>query len=97
MATDQETKAQRVAAIKNSPSYRQAHLDQDFMGRDELRPVRLQLELQKPELMQAELGVVSTIVVFGGTRILEKTDAERRAQSAREALAEDPESPDLQR
>ncbi len=97
MATDPETTAQRVADIKSSPSYRQAHLDQDFMGRDELRPVRLQLELQKPELMQAELGVVSTIVVFGGTRILEKTDAEQRAQAAREALAEDPESSDLQR
>lgn len=97
MATDQQTQSQRVAEIKRSPSYRQAHLDPDFMGRDELRGVRLQLELQKPELMQAELGVVSTIVVFGGTRIVEKAEANTHAERARKALAADPENPELQR
>ncbi len=97
MATDQDTRQQRVTDIKRSPSYRQAHLDPDFMGRPELRPVRLQLELQKPELMQSELGVVSTIVVFGGTKILEKPKADERALAARRALADNPEDPELQR
>ncbi len=97
MATYQDTKRERVSDIKRSPSYRQAHLDPDFMGRDELRPVRLQLELQKPELMQSELGVVSTIVVFGGTKILEKPEANERALAARRALADKPEDPALQR
>ena len=52
-----------------SPAYRLAFTDQDFMCRDELRPVRLQLELLKPEMMMSEYGVESTIVLFGGARI----------------------------
>jgi hypothetical protein len=49
------------------------------MCRDELRPVRLQLELLKPELMLDEQGIESTIVMFGGARIPEpaKKDAAR--------------------
>lgn len=52
-----------------SPSYRLAFDDPDFLMRDELRPVRLQLELMKPELIFQEQGVDSTVVVFGGARI----------------------------
>jgi uncharacterized protein (TIGR00730 family) len=54
-----------------APSYRLAFNDPDFLCRDELRPVRLQLELLKPEMMMAEYGVNSTIVLFGGARIPE--------------------------
>ena len=54
-----------------SPAYRLAFADPDFLCRDELRPVRLQLELLKPELMMAEYGVKSTVVLFGGARIPE--------------------------
>ena len=52
-----------------SPSYRLAYADTDFMLRDELRPVRLQLELLKPELLLQEENVTSTIVVFGSARV----------------------------
>lgn len=52
-----------------APAYRLAFTDEDFMCRDELRPVRLQLELLKPELMLDAEGVKSTIVLFGGARI----------------------------
>ncbi|MFK7834766.1 MAG: TIGR00730 family Rossman fold protein [Sulfitobacter sp.] len=52
-----------------APAYRLAFTDNDFMCRDELRPVRLQLELLKPELMLDAAGIVSTIVLFGGARI----------------------------
>ncbi len=52
-----------------SPSYRLAFNDPDFLYRDELRPVRLQLELLKPELLISEFGIESTIVLFGGARI----------------------------
>ena len=54
-----------------SPAYRLAYDDAEFLCRDELRPVRLQLELMKPELMMAEYGIESTIVLFGGARIPE--------------------------
>jgi uncharacterized protein (TIGR00730 family) len=52
-----------------SPSYRLAFADQDFLGHDELRPVRLQLELLKFEMLMEEHGIESTIVLFGGARI----------------------------
>ena len=52
-----------------SPSYRLAFADADFLLRDELRPVRLQLELLKTEMMMTEYGVESTVVLFGGARI----------------------------
>lgn len=49
-------------------SFRMAFTDTDFLLREELRPVRLQLELLKPELIQQEQGVDSTVVVFGSAR-----------------------------
>ncbi|SET21329.1 TIGR00730 family Rossman fold protein [Oceanicella actignis] len=52
-----------------SPSYRLAFQDLDFLKRDELRPVRLQLELLKIEMLLTEAGVESTVVLFGGARI----------------------------
>lgn len=54
-----------------SPSYRLAFADPDFLCRDELRPVRLQLELLKPEMLMSEYGIESTVVLFGGARIPE--------------------------
>jgi uncharacterized protein (TIGR00730 family) len=52
-----------------SPAFRLAFADPDFLGRDELRPVRLQLELLKPELSMGDLGITSTVVLFGGARV----------------------------
>ncbi|TPW20579.1 MAG: Rossmann fold nucleotide-binding protein [Elusimicrobia bacterium] len=55
--------------IMASPTYAKAYKDLDFLDREELRPIRLQLELLKPEMALAELDVRSTIVVFGSARI----------------------------
>ena len=52
-----------------APAYRLAFADADFLCRDELRPVRLQLELLKPEMLMSEYGIESTVVLFGGARI----------------------------
>lgn len=56
-------------AQTRAPAYRLAFNDNDFLCREELRPVRLQLELLKPQLMLDAEGVESTIVLFGGARI----------------------------
>ena len=65
-------------------AYRLAFADPDFLCREDLRPVRLQLELLKPELLMSEYGVESTIVLFGGARIPEpsKKDTARTASLA---------------
>ena len=54
-----------------SPSYRLAYTDTDFLCREELRPIRLQLELLKTEMILSERGIKSTVVMFGGARIPE--------------------------
>ena len=66
-------------------AYRLAFTDTDFLLREELRPVRVQLELLKPELVQREQGVESTIVIFGSARILAPEVAERELAAARAA------------
>jgi uncharacterized protein (TIGR00730 family) len=52
-----------------SPTHRLAFADPDFLAREELRPVRLQLELLKPQMTLDERGILSTVVMFGGARI----------------------------
>jgi len=69
-ATDAQTaEAVPVTPQTQAPSYRLAFADPDFLLREELRPVRLQLELLKPQLALDEAGITSTIVLFGGARI----------------------------
>ncbi len=56
-------------------AYRLAFDDPEFLCRDELRPVRLQLELLKPEMLMEEYGIESTVVLFGGARIRDPESA----------------------
>lgn len=79
-----------ASAQMDHPTYRLAFQDLDFLLREDLRPVRFQLELLKPELLLNEHGIGSTVVFYGSARIpapdqLEarrlaaQTDAERAA------------------
>jgi hypothetical protein len=54
--------------LMESPAYRIAYKDIAFLDEDEQRPIRLQIELQKPELRLREHNIRSTIVVFGSSR-----------------------------
>jgi uncharacterized protein (TIGR00730 family) len=73
----------------SSPSYRLAYDDQDFLMRDELRPIRLQLELLKPELTQLEHNIQSTVVIFGSARIPDKVTAEKTLRDLQSRLIDD--------
>jgi uncharacterized protein (TIGR00730 family) len=84
-------------AIERSPSYKVASEDVAFLNRDSLRPVRMQLELLKPEIALHEQNVRSTIVVFGGTQVVERRDAEQRLAAAQKALAQAPDNIILKR
>jgi hypothetical protein len=64
-------------------AYRLAFTDTAFLLREELRPVRMQLELLKAEMVQQEQGITSTIVIFGSARILPPDDAAARLADAR--------------
>lgn len=73
-------------------SYIPAYQDTEFLQRDELRPIRIGLELLKPELIQREEGVRSTIVVFGSARIKEPAVMRQALQKAEEEMARSPDS-----
>ena len=68
MALYTKDEIERMKALKNAPAYLRAYEDVEFLHREDLRPVRLQLELLKPELVLQEQGITSTVVVFGSTR-----------------------------
>ena len=79
---------ERLRAILDSPTYRLAYEDIDLLGQEELRPLRLQLELLKPERILHEQGIHSTVVVFGSARISDaETAAARRDTLERQTRA----------
>jgi uncharacterized protein (TIGR00730 family) len=71
-------------------SYRLAFIDEKFLLREDLRPVRMQLELLKPELILREERIVATIVIFGSARLLPHDVARQhlaRAESSADSAA----------
>ncbi len=88
--------AEQEAAAAQPPSryegpesaYRLAFADTEFLLREELRPVRMQLELLKPELIQQEQNIRSTVVIFGSARIQPPEVAQRSLEQA-QALDDD--------
>ena len=97
-ATEEDPEALRhVQAIVNSASYRRADQDIDFLARDGVRGVRLQIDYLKPELLLEEQEIHQTIVVFGSTRICEPAAARRKVEALRASLAADPSNKELGR
>lgn len=66
------------------PAYRLAFQDKDFLLRDDLRPVRFQLELLKPELLLDEQKIGSTFVFYGSARVPEPAKAEALLAAAKD-------------
>lgn len=85
-----------ISPAAESSSYIPADRDTGFLQRDELRPIRIGLELLKPELIQHEEGVRSTIVVFGSARLQEPDAAKHALHMAEEEAARSPGNPACQ-
>jgi len=73
-----------------SSSYKLAFQDNEFLLRDELRPVRLHLELLKPELIFQEHNIESTIVIFGSARIPDPEFAKKLVESLEKEAGKNP-------
>jgi len=80
-----------------SSSFIPAYADVEFLKRDTMRPVRFQLELLKPEILQQEQGIDSTVVVFGSTRIPEPAQARETRRLAEQAANAAPDDAALAR
>jgi len=85
----------KLERILQSPSYRRADEDVDFLNTDDTRGVRLQIDYLKAQVLLERHGIQHTIVVFGGTRIVEASAARQKAEQLRRALAERPGDPEL--
>lgn len=70
--------AECLRAIVESPTCRLAYEDTEPLGQDDLRPLRLQLELLKPERILRKQGVYSNVVVFGSARVTDEVAARAR-------------------
>ncbi len=88
---------QRVQTILNSPSYRPADTDTDFIAENDLRGVRLQIDYLKPELLLREHEIEHAIVVFGSTRLCEPAAALRKVQTLRASMSAEANNTDLAR
>ena len=86
-----------IQNLLSSSSYRQADQDIDFLNRDDVRSVRLQVDFLKTELLLKEHGIEHTIVVYGSTRIVEPAVAARRVHAFREALKHSPGNTELKK
>jgi uncharacterized protein (TIGR00730 family) len=64
------------------PAYRLAFQDNEFLLREDLRPVRFQLELMKAEMMLEEAGIGSTFVFYGSARIPDPERADLLVEAA---------------
>lgn len=71
----------------DDPAYRLAFQDLDFLLREDLRPVRFQLELLKPQLLLDEADIGSTFVFYGSARIPEPEKADALLKAASGAAA----------
>ena len=94
----EEAEASKKAADTpqtRSESYKLSYLDDKFILRDDLRPIRLQLELLKPELVQQELGIESTIIFFGSARTLDHETALKELEKVEEEVKERPDDKEL--
>ncbi len=91
-----EERARLIRILKGSAAYRVAYEDISFLNQDDLRPVRLQLELLKPETLLRLHNIRTTIVVFGSARTLPRDVAERQLESLTAKRDERKDDPDFE-
>lgn len=87
---------QSSAAPTEGPSYRLAFEDVEFLGKQDLRPLRLQLELLKPEWYLRQEEITSTIVVFGSARLLSPEIASKQLAELKAVVGKKPKNKALQ-
>ncbi len=94
---DPELVRKNLELIISSNNYQLAHEDRELLNSDEMRGVRMLLEINKPEKILEEQKILSTIIVFGGASLTDKSSINNRLELAKNSLTKDPSSSDLQR
>ena len=94
---DQELVSKNLELIISSSNYQLAHEDRELLNSDEMRGVRMLLEINKPEKILEEQNILSTIIVFGGASLSDKSSIDLRIELAKNSLTKDPSSSNLER
>ncbi len=94
---DQELVSKNLELIISSSNYQLAHEDKELLNSDEMRGVRMLLEINKPEKILEEQKILSTIIVFGGASLSDKSSIDLRIELAKNSLTKDPSSSNLER
>ena len=94
---DQELVSKNLELIISSSNYQLAHEDRELLNSDEMRGVRMLLEINKPEKILEEQKILSTIIVFGGASLSDKSSIDHRIELAKNSLTKDPSSSNLKR
>ena len=82
--------------IEHEHSYIKAYEDIQLLKQDVMRPVRMELEVMKPELYLQHHKIEETIVCFGSARVREEAEAQAKVKAAQEALDKNPQDKNLQ-
>ncbi|MBO6972000.1 MAG: LOG family protein [Prochlorococcus marinus CUG1431] len=90
-----ELVASNLEAILKSSTYKLAHEDIELLNTDEMRGVRMLLEITKPEQVIEKENIISTVIVFGGVHISEEIASKRRLDDAEKLLSSNPKSKSL--
>ena len=94
---NQELVSKNLELIISSNNYQLAHEDRELLNSDEMRGVRMLLEINKPEKILEEQNILSTIIVFGGASLSDKSSIDHRIELAKNSLTKDPSSSNLER
>ena len=94
---DQELVSKNLELIISSSNYQLAHEDRELLNSDEMRGVRMLLEINKPEKILEEQKILSTIIVFGGASLSDKSSIDHRIELAKNSLTKDTSSSNLER
>ena len=94
---DQELVSKNLELIISSSNYQLAHEDRKLLNSDEMRGVRMLLEINKPEKILEEQNILSTIIVFGGASLSDKSSIDHRIELVKNSLTKDPSSSNLDR
>ena len=83
--------------IMNSDTYKLAYEDIGLLNRNEMRGVRMLLEITKPDLILEQNKILSTIIIFGGASIAEESKTKEKIENKKKLIKKYPSSVLLKR
>ena len=88
----QTNNSKNLNLIINSDTYKLAYEDIGLLSRNEMRGVRMLLEITKPDLILEENKILSTIIIFGGANLTQRSKTKEKIAYTKKLIKKDPKS-----